>query len=653
MFRSLYWLIFLLVSSCASLEEVVSEKLRIGMTKTQFCSAVFSTFVTSDPCYSYSNSYYLYSPLIRTELIGVNNTYFVFKDVQYKALGEPLQNGGTLVVITKEIELARETARTGINPNNTSGYCKFPKTTIWNNCYGEYYWDNGDSYKGEWKNNKRHGTGTYVYKSGTKFSGEWKDGYKDGQGTSVFASGGKFIGLHKKGFRIEGKTFYEDGSIYEGEYEETESTIFKQGKGKLTWKSGDMFVGTFYQDKKLEGILFWEDGRIYNGDWKDNNYHGQGTYTDKDGIYTGEFKEGNFHGFGVIKKEDGTLVYSGNWIEGQREGETEIDKEQRLKRQELNKIETQKQEKIERERRDEEASERRRKIDKLYKGSNYELAVAVQELLVDIGYKLKVDGKPGINTITAIKAFQQEVKARRIDGKISEKLLIQLQRYVSNKPAVKQLDLNLYNRKSTGSGVLINNDGFILTNQHVVDGCSLLTSGNDKLAILVKADSINDIAIIRTSDTENLTSLRFSDSDAELGEKIFVAGYPLNQYLENLNFTSGSVSSEAGFLQNISEFQFSAPIQSGNSGGPILNEYGGIVGIAVSSLSNKKFEEFTDSLVQNINYGIKKSSLESLLKLSDVEFDKGNPNYFRASDKQVAQIAKSGTVLIKCWVKKE
>ena len=788
MFRRFSLLSLFLLVSCVSLDQVVSEKVRIGMTKDQFCSAVINTFLTSDPCYSHinasynlPNSYYSYSPLKKTEILGINDNYFVFKNVNYKVgYGDyPPKNGGTLILVTRNIQIAREAARTAINPISSSGQlqnCRYPANSyVWDNCYGEitfegsgsyqgewknnkmtgqgtYFWEDGgkyvgewknsnrhgkgthvssngtkyvgvwkdniregkgtivwkdgDKYEGEWKNNQRTGQGTYFWKDGAKYVGEWKSGnrhgkgthvfssgskyvgeYKDnendGYGTITFASGGKFQGIYRKGKRIRGKTFYANGNLYDGEYDDSNYEAILHGEGAFTWIDGDKFIGTFNQGEKVKGAYYFKSGSVYEGDWLDNQLHGQGKYIYADGkTYEGEFKKGTFHGYGVHKSKDGSLIYSGNWVEGKREGESEAEEQERLERQEQDRIERERKERIERERREQEqiaakerreeeerkakerreeeerkAKERKEKIDKLYErdwnSTDRELILAVQQLLKEIGYSLKADGKVGINTRTAVKAFQQDAKIRPVDGKITEKLLIQLQRHVSNKPAVQQLDLRLYNQVSSGSGVLINKEGHIVTNEHVIDGCSLLTTGNDKPAILIKADSNNDIAIIKTSDTEKYIPLSIADNDPELGEKIFVAGYPLNFVLENLNFTSGSVSSEAGLLQNINQFQFSAPIQPGSSGGPILNEYGGVVGIAVSTLSTKKFEEFTESLVQNINYGIKKSSLESLLELSDIEYEEGNANYFRADDKQVAQIAKSGAILIKCWKEKE
>ncbi len=648
--------------------------------------------MTSEPCYSHinnlyniPNSYYSYSAINRTEILGANDTYFVFKNVRYKVIYPeyPPKNGGSLILITRDIERAREAARVGSNNNvsNTKSgglpNCKYPASNIWHNCYGEMVFDNGDKYVGEWEDNKKHGQGTYILVSGEKYVGEWKDNNRHGQGTNTWASGNKYVGEWEDNKKHgQGTNTWVGGEKYVGEYKEDNP----HGQGTFTFANGDKYVGRFKEDKKHgQGTYTWANGDKYVGGFKEDNPHGQGAKTDVGGDkyvgqikenkkhgqgtytwangdkYVGEYKEDLFDGFGIFTSSEGEN-YSGNWVKGKRTGETQREKEDRLERekQELDRRELKKQKEIESEKEYKEAKERRDRIDSLYQRDkpSRELTLAVQKLLIQIGYSVKADGKTGINTKTAIKAFQEDAKINPINGNISESLLIQLQRFVSNKSAVPQINLSLYEAVSSGSGLLVNKEGYVVTNEHVISECSILTTGKDKPAILVKADSKNDIAIIKTSDTEKYIPLSFSNTDPELGEKIFVAGYPLNWVLENLNFTSGSVSAEAGFLQNINEFQFTAPIQPGNSGGPILNEYGGVVGIASSTLVNEKFEDFTKSLVQNINYGIKKSSVESLMKLSDVEYEDSNPYYFRRSNTEVAQLAKTGAILIKCWKKK-
>ena len=275
------------------------------------------------------------------------------------------------------------------------------------------------------------------------------------------------------------------------------------------------------------------------------------------------------------------------------------------------------------------------------------LTLATKKILFNLGYEIdEINSVFDLKAQTALLAFQKDYDLSPVVSQPNQNILVELQSAFRNSP--NPIDLTKYKLLSSGSGFLVHESGFVVTNAHVVDGCSLLTVGKGSPANIEKADKTNDVAILKINNIGNYSPLQISKADIELGEEIFVAGFPLNAMLENLNFTSGTISSEVGYGQNISEFQFTAPIQPGNSGGPIFNAYGGVVGMAVSSASTKELEAIIDSNIQNINFGIKASTFKSLLKQADIELEMGNPNWF-SSQKNVAMVAKTGTVLIQCW----
>ena len=76
--------------------------------------------------------------------------------------------------------------------------CPSDPSVRWHNCFGTLTWADGDTYVGEYKDNKRHGQGTYTYANGEKYVGEWKDGYREGDGAYTFKSGKKKGGKFKK-----------------------------------------------------------------------------------------------------------------------------------------------------------------------------------------------------------------------------------------------------------------------------------------------------------------------------------------------------------------------------------------------------------------------------------------------------------------------
>ena len=169
------------------------------------------------------------------------------------------------------------------------------------------------------------------------------------------------------------------------------------------------------------------------------------------------------------------------------------------------------------------------------------------------------------------------------------------------------------NSGASGTAFFVSNKGHLLTNNHVVDGCSIskITYQNkDYDTKLLATDKTLDLALLK-ADLSNKSYFNFSKDGTNKLSKIYVAGYPLGKGLsDDLKITSGIVSSLKGFDDNSNEIQIDAPINPGNSGGPIINENGDLVAIAVSGLAKDQTE--------GINFGIKSSAAELFLKSNKV-----------------------------------
>jgi len=148
-----------------------------------------------------------------------------------------------------------------------------------------------------------------------------------------------------------------------------------------------------------------------------------------------------------------------------------------------------------------------------------------------------------------------------------------------------------YQQIGTGSGVIISSDGYIVTNNHVIDGASELeiTLNNRKKykAILIGTDKKNDIALLKIEATDPLPYIPFSDSDTiKIGEWVLAVGNPYNL---TSTVTAGIVSAKGRDLQGNSAtdsfIQTDAAVNPGNSGGALVNTRGELVGIntAISS----------------------------------------------------------------------
>ena len=177
------------------------------------------------------------------------------------------------------------------------------------------------------------------------------------------------------------------------------------------------------------------------------------------------------------------------------------------------------------------------------------------------------------------------------------------------RPASRDLDW-IKTVRGTGSGSIVSLQGHILSNHHVVEGCSRLTVfGRD--AVLVGSDVRSDLALILVPDLAGRNPVRFERSPPNLGSSVFVLGYPVFSVSQSLNLTSGVVSSKVGLFGDRQHFQITAPVQSGNSGGPVLSSSGSQVGVVVA----KPSAEFTQKRnLENIAWIIRGSVAQAFLQ---------------------------------------
>ena len=276
-----------------------------------------------------------------------------------------------------------------------------------------------------------------------------------------------------------------------------------------------------------------------------------------------------------------------------------------------------------------------------------DLVKSIQELLIILGYEVgEIDGILGPLTRAGIKAYEKAID-QPMAGNPTESILISLQESVrlkNNEFAKGQKIPKELPVVSTGTGFFINNS-HIVTNYHVVQKCNYLSIQNKGLLTIETQDQINDIAILKSLE-ESLSYLRLFENP-QLGESIYTGGYPYNDVLDTFNFTTGNVSGLRGTQSNISEFQFTAPVQPGSSGGPILDEKGGVVGVTVSGLG-ASFAAANNTLPQNIAFGIKVGVIKDILNEMGIKFTVGQEFWFSTSQEEIAQLAKDASVLIQC-----
>ncbi len=210
-------------------------------------------------------------------------------------------------------------------------------------------------------------------------------------------------------------------------------------------------------------------------------------------------------------------------------------------------------------------------------------------------------------------------------------------------------------QKSSGSGFFLTANGIIATNAHVVESAETLKVlisnevGNfEYSAKILLVDSKNDVALIKIADEKfkGLSSIPYSLVEkAEIGEKAFTIGYPLNDIMgTNFKVTDGIVSSISGIDDDMRYYQISVPLQPGNSGGPLFNKMGNIIGITSAQLNSKA----VGTNIENVNYAIKISYLLNLFNmLPNVEELNTTPMQSETELQEQVKILKNYVCLIK------
>ena len=198
--------------------------------------------------------------------------------------------------------------------------------------------------------------------------------------------------------------------------------------------------------------------------------------------------------------------------------------------------------------------------------------------------------------------------------------------------------------RGSGSGTaFLVAPNLLVTNHHVINGCDSVTVGDEQLpASVIAYDERVDLALVRAQIRSPHMALLRRQGDVVLGESVVVAGYPLGEILGSINITTGSVSAETGIRGQQGLFQFTAPVQPGSSGGPVLDENGQLVGVVVSRISDAYAMRASGSVPQNVNFAIKPDVVRGFLDRHEVRYQLAsgaNPSTTR----EIADKARSHT----------
>jgi S1-C subfamily serine protease len=202
----------------------------------------------------------------------------------------------------------------------------------------------------------------------------------------------------------------------------------------------------------------------------------------------------------------------------------------------------------------------------------------------------------------------------------------------------------------TGSGFAVA-PGAVVTNAHVVDQCRALRvvhGDQARSGHVLAIDREQDLAAVQTDlPVPAALSLRAAPA-LRLGESVVAFGFPLTGSLSREgNLTTGNVSALAGLRDDARYLQITAPVQPGNSGGPLLDEGGNVIGVITAKLDAVAIAKRTGDIPQNVNFAVNGQQLERFLQDAHVAYQK------RATDRQIAvadiaEAVKRAAVRLEC-----
>ena len=205
-------------------------------------------------------------------------------------------------------------------------------------------------------------------------------------------------------------------------------------------------------------------------------------------------------------------------------------------------------------------------------------------------------------------------------------------------------------KSGSASGFFVTSEGLLLTNAHVISGCHAVTATDENRrkypARVIARDERNDLALLSTNrKSEQIARFRPA---VRQGESVFAFGFPLAGVLATSgNFTVGHVTAVAGLRDDTRMLQISAPIQPGNSGGPLFDDKGNVVGVVVAKFDAIAAAKITHDVAQNINFAVKADIAQIFVASHDAKVRLEASSLTLPADK-VAEVARGISAFIEC-----
>ena len=207
---------------------------------------------------------------------------------------------------------------------------------------------------------------------------------------------------------------------------------------------------------------------------------------------------------------------------------------------------------------------------------------------------------------------------------------------------------------SSGTGFVVAT-GRIMTNNHVVNECGRMVArtnqGRRVAARVLATDQRRDLALLDVpGDTGPPLSFR-NAPPVQRGEAVVTYGFPLSGVLSSgPQITTGDISALAGLRDNPANFQISAPVQPGSSGGPLLDSNGNVIGVIVSKLNAMQMAEMTGGdIPQNVNFAVKGAEAIAFLKANNVDIRLTSSAGPDKKTVEIGLVADPSTLYLQCF----
>ena len=540
----------------------------------------------------------------------------------------------------------------------------------------------GGKYVGEFIGGKYHGQGTYSFSTGEVWQGQWKNNFwTTGKKFSVkeykeFLAGNKEVG---KDFSLNNKELLDRKVLLDNE--ELPTSLLPESK--------DLPICEGSPAKWSEHVPTWNNcigsrysnrlGSKYDGEWKNGNPHGFGISILSNGDkYIGYFKNGHMHGKGKLSKNNGAY-YLGEFKNGKKDGKGEEYKadgrilEGTFKDDEFVYAKIYKKEKVEdysiypgMPNNDKPKTESFHGGPATCEGSPASSKSVTKYWTACYGVEFSMGkvydgffqggifqsgttyyGKRDWEKVELNK--KKEVEKRRSNKKEIERTKPNKKNNTITKK--KYIDPNEIINAASGSGFIVSSSGHIVTNNHVINGCNEVKvhyNGEQYKASILAKDDHNDLALIKANLTPT-SIFTIKTGNAELMEDIYVAGYPFGDlFNSSVKITKGIVSSLSGLGNNFSNMQIDAALQPGNSGGPVIDYQGNVVGVAVAKLDLSIMIDLFKSVPENTNFAIKSSVLLNFLNSNGIKTKKASEQIIPRSE--LSEKITKGTLFLSCWM---